>query len=195
MIYHIIIYEMYCNYQIHEELKNMMEPMCPFCDELLVEVNKAVELRCGEQELEIIDGMNTCINCGLVHGNYYTTEYFDFYENLHRMRRKSVYHRKYHIQNVLDSISFKNNVCLTYKQRKCIHKVFIEIDSVLHKVENGCKRMISVKYIITQLLKMFGLPYKDINVTKSKRTLKSYEQYWEKIQLLIGDRIQSIVNV
>ena len=191
----IMIYKIDCNSQIHDELKNMEECTCPYCDQLLVEVNKADELCCGEQELEIIDGMNTCINCGLVHGNYYTTEYFNFYENLYRMRRKSVYHRKYHIQNVLDSISFKNNVCLTYKQIKCIHKVFIEIDSVLHKVENGRKRMISVKYIITRLLKMFGLPYKDISVTKSKMTLKYYKQYWKKIQLLIGDRIQSIVNV
>ena len=172
-----------------------MEPMCPFCDELLVEVNKAAELCCGEEDIEIINGMDTCINCGLVHSYDYVPEYFDFYENLYKMQRKSVYHRKYHIQNVLDSLSFKNDVCLTYKQRKCIHKVFIEIDSVLHKVENGRKRMISIKYIITQLLKMFGLPYKDISVTKSKRTLKYYKQYWKKIQLLIGDRIQSIVNV
>ena len=186
---------MNCNYQIHDELKNMEECTCPYCDQLLVEVNKAAELCCGEQELEIIDGMNTCINCGLVHGNYYTTESFDFYENLYRMRRKSVYHRKYHIQNVLDSISFKHNICSTYKQRKQIHKVFIEMDSVSHKVENGRKRMMSIRYIIKQLFKMLGLPYKDISVTKSKRTLKSYEQYWEKIQLLIGDRIQSIVNV
>ena len=186
---------MNCNYQIHDELKNMEECTCPYCDQLLVEVNKAAELCCGEQELEIIDGMNTCINCGLVHGNYYTTESFDFYENLYRMRRKSVYHRKYHIQNVLDSISFKHNICSTHKQRKQIHKVFIEMDSVSHKVENGRKRMMSIRYIIKQLFKMLGLPYKDISVTKSKRTLKSYEQYWEKIQLLIGDRIQSIVNV
>ena len=69
------------------------------------------------------------------------------------------------------------------------------MDSVLHKVGDGRKRIMSIKYIIKQLFKMLGLPYKDINVTKSKRTLKSYEQYWEKIQSLIGDRIQSMVNV
>ena len=186
---------MNCNSQIHDELKNMEECTCPYCDQLLVEVNKVVEPCCGEQELEIIDGMNTCINCGLVHGYCCATESFNFYENLHRIRRKSVYNRKYHIQNVLDSISFNNDVCLTHKQREQIRKLFVKIDSVLHEVENGRKRMISIKYIITQLFKMFGLPYKDISVTKSKRTLKSYEQYWEKIQLLIGDRIQSIVNV
>ena len=88
---------MYCNSVIHDELKNMEECTCPYCDQLLVEVNKAAELCCGEQELEIIDGMNTCINCGLVHGNYYTIESFNFYDKMHLIRRKSVYNRKYHI--------------------------------------------------------------------------------------------------
>ena len=55
-----------CNTQIHNELKNMMESTCPFCDRLLVEVNKAVEPCCDEQELENIDGMNTCVNCGKI---------------------------------------------------------------------------------------------------------------------------------
>ena len=54
--------------------------------------------------------------------------------------------------------------------------------------------MISIKYVIKKLFKMLGLP-KDINVTKSKRTLTYYEQYWKKVRLLIGDRIQSIINV
>ena len=139
--------------------------------------------------------MNVCINCGLVHGYYYTTESFNFYDKMHLIRKKSIYHRKYHIENVLYSISSKNNIQLTHYKRKCIHKVFIEIDGVLCEVENGRKRIMSIKYIITQLLKMLGPPYKDISVTKSKRTLKSYEKYWEKIQSLIGDRIQSIVNV
>ena len=46
-----------------------------------------------------------------------------------------------------------------------------------------------------QLFKMLGLPYKDINVTKSKRTLKYYKQYWEKVQSLVGDKIQLIINM
>ena len=63
---------------------------------------------------ENVNGMNVSINCGLVYGYDYVTEYFNFYDNMHRIRRKSVYHRKYHIQNVLDSISFENDVCLTH---------------------------------------------------------------------------------
>ena len=81
----------------------MEECTCPYCDQILVEVNKAADLCCSDQDIATINGINTCINCGLAHGYDYVTEYFNFYENLHRIRWKSVYNRKYHIQNVLDS--------------------------------------------------------------------------------------------
>ena len=83
---------------------------------------------------------------------------------------------------------------MTYHQREQIYKVFVEIDSVLNEVNDGRKRMISIKYVIKQLFKMLGLPNKDISVTKSKRTLTYYKQYWKKVQSLIGDRIQLIIN-
>ena len=176
---------MCCDYQIHNELKSMEECNCPFCDQLLVEVYKVVELCCSEQDMKTVNGINICINCGSVHGYDYVTEYFDFYDKMHRIRQKSVYHQNYHIDNVLNSISFENNTQLTHKQRKQIHKVFIEIDDILHEVNDGHKRMISIKFIIMRLFKMLELPYKDIPVTKSKSKLKDYEQYWEKVQSLI----------
>ena len=180
-----------CDSVLHNELKNMEEPTCPFCDQLLVEVDKVVDPCCSEQDM---NGKNTCINCGVVNSDIYVTEYVNFYDNIHRIRQKSVYHRKYHIENVLDSIFSDNNIQLTYHQREQIYKVFVEIDSVLNEVNDGRKRMISIKYVIKQLFKMLGLPYKDINVTKSKRTLTYYKQYWKKVQSLIGDRIQLIIN-
>ena len=183
---------MACNSVIHDELKNKSEPMCYFCCQLFVVENKAVELCCSGEEMENIDGMNVCKNCGLVDGYVYVDEYINFHENMYRIRRKSIYNRKYHIENVLNSIS---EIQLTYQQREQIYKVFVEIDSVLNEVNDGRKRMISIKYVITKLFKMLRLPYKDINVTKSKRTLKYYKQYWKKVRLLIGDRIQSIINV
>ena len=95
---------------------------------------------------------------------------------------------------MLYSILIENNIQLTYHQREQIYKVFVEIDSVLSEVNDGRKRMISIKYVIKQLFKMLRLPYKDINVTKSKRTLTYYKQYWKNVQSLIGDKIQSIIN-
>ena len=96
---------------------------------------------------------------------------------------------------MLDSISSENNIQLTYHQREWIYKVFVEIDSVLNEVNDERKRMISIKYVVKQLFKMLELPYKDISVTKSKRTLKYYKKYWKKVQSLTGDRIQSIIKL
>ena len=191
---------MRCNTQIHNELKSMGEPTCPFCDRLLVEVDeveaeKVIESCCREQDMVNVNGMNVCINCGSVHGYDYVPEHVNFYENMYKIRRKSVYHRKYHIENVLNSICYRNRVQLTHNQRNRIYKVLAEIDSILYKINDGRKRMISIKFILKQLFKMLGLPYKDIQVTKSKKTVKYYKQYWEKVQLLIGDRIQSIISV
>ena len=138
---------MNCNSQIHDELKNMMQSTCPFCDRLLVEAHKVVDPCCDKQELETVNGMNICINCGSVHGYDYVPEYFNFYDNMHKIRRKSVYHRKYRIENVLDSIFSDNNIQLTYHKREKIYKVFVEIASVLNKVNDGRKRMISIKYV------------------------------------------------
>ena len=185
---------MYCNKIIHDDLINDGEPMCPFCDQQIAKVDKVVESCCSEWDIVNINGVNTCINCGLVNGYVFVNEYFNFYDNMHKIRRKSIYHRKYHIDDVLNNISYENNIQLTCHQREQIYKVFVEIDSVINKVNDGRKRMISIKYVIKELFKMLGLPYKDINVTKSKRTLKYYKKYWNKVQSLIGDRIQSIIN-
>ena len=95
---------------------------------------------------------------------------------------------------MLDDIFSENKIQLTYQQREQIYKVFVEIESVLNEVNDGRKRMISIKYVIKQLFKMLGLPYKDIKVTKSKRTLTYYKKKKKKVQSLIGDIIQLIIN-
>ena len=185
---------MSCNSQIHDELKNMGESSCPFCDQLLVEVDKVVEPCCSEQDMENINGMNVCLNCGSVRGYVYANERIDFYENMHRIRRKSVYHWKYHIDNVLNDICYGNGVELSYKQRHQIHKVFDEIGSILPLVNGTRKRMISTKFIIKQLFILLGIPSEFIKVTKSKKTLKFYNQYWAEILLLRSDRIIHIIS-
>ena len=76
---------MNCNSQIHDELKNMGEPTCFFCDQPLAEVNKADEPCCSERDMRNVNGMNTCVNCGSVHGCDYVMEYFNFYDNMHRI--------------------------------------------------------------------------------------------------------------
>ena len=89
---------MNCNMNIHDDLKENEELICPFCDKQLTTLQNAVEPCRSEQDMGTVNGMNICINCGLVHGCDYAPDYFNFYDNMHRIRQKSVYHRKYHIE-------------------------------------------------------------------------------------------------
>lgn len=48
----------------------------------------------------VFDKLNFCKSCGVVHGTVpITPEYIHFYENMHKIKKKNVYHRKYHIRN------------------------------------------------------------------------------------------------
>ena len=38
-----------------------------------------------------------------------------------------------------------------------------------------------------------GLPFNKIPISKSKKTLAFFQQYWAQIMLLIGDRIKGII--
>ena len=143
---------MICDYQIHNDLTYMGESTCPYCDQLLVKGDVVVNPCCSELGVSDVDGMNVCLNCGLVHSCVYADERIDFYENLHRIRRKSVYHRKYHIENVLNSMCFENGVKLSYKQRDKICKIFNEIGTAIPLLNLKRKRMIGTKFIIKQLL-------------------------------------------
>ena len=151
-IYLIQKYGNGCNSQIHDELKNMEESRCPYCDQLLVEGDKVAESCCSEPDMANKNGMNVCLHCGLVHGCEYAIEYLDFYENMYKIRRKSVYHRKYHIETVLNNICFENRIDLTHDQRDRIYRVFAEISDIIPTVNGRRKRLISTKYVIRQTI-------------------------------------------
>ena len=153
---------MSCNPQIHDELKNIGESKCPFCDKFLLECDKGVQSCCSNQHVESL----ICVNCGLVFGCEYATEYIDFYENIHKIRRKSVYHRKYHIENVPNTICYVNRVELTHDQRDQIYKIFLEIGTILNEVNGIRKRMISVNFIMRRIFEMMEISYKQIPITK-----------------------------
>ena len=143
---------MYCNSDIHDYLKES-EVVCPFCDEKIEDSNKKPkdDECCDNQEVITTDGMQVCRSCGVVQGYNYAKEYVDFYENRHRFIRKSVYNRKYHVNNNILKIQEKYG-------------------------------------------KMMGIPYRNIPISKSKKTLAFYDRYWTKIMFLIGDNIKSIIG-
>ena len=183
-----------CDVGIHDQFIKLEQSICPFCDELLIEgVKITVNICCDKQNIENVNSFNTCLNCGLVHG-YNTTdnEYIDFHTNIYKIRKKSVYNRFYYIENVLNKLCL-NGVELTNKQRGQIYKIFDLIDTIIPKVNNDRKRLISINYIIKMIFKMIKLPY-DVPISRSKKTIKYYKNYWDNVINLIGDKIQVIID-
>ena len=184
---------MNCNKDIHDELINMEEVVCPFCNQQLIEVKaKSSDTCCNEPDFVNDNKKIVCKNCGLVDGYEQVEEYVNFYENIHRIRRKSVYHRKYHVENVIN----KAGINISRDKIDKICRVFDEIEKIAPSIDNNRKRMISINFIIRQLLMLYmpDVPYKDIKITKSKKTLKYYGNYWKSIIDLIGDKIEKIIQ-
>ena len=183
------------NSEIHDSLKESGDISCPFCDKIL-DCNKKPkdDLCCDNQDIIMTDGMQVCRSCGVVQGYNFVKEYVNFYDNRHKFIRKSVYHREYHINNILLNIEEKYNIEVSCYQKNKIDLVFIEIGKILNEVNGTRKRMISVNFIMRRIFKMMGIPYKKIPTTKSKKTLAFYNQYWASIMSLIGDKMKSIVG-
>ena len=135
------------------------------------------------------DGYLVCKNCGQVHNYLTADEFVDFYENRHRITKKSVYHRKYHIWNVMNDTTQKNNIQKGYYNRENILRIFRLIDQVSPEVNIGRKRLISINFIIKQLFDILGIEYKIIPLTKSKETFSYYNQWLAQIWDLIKNDI------
>ena len=182
-----------CDTTIHNELININEPTCPFCDKLLIKGDTTADQCCDNQQIDDINGIQVCIDCGLVHSCLSKSDYIDFFENVYRIRRKSIYIRKYHIENIMNDLLLNQGVELTYDQRARIYKVFEHIGHILPQINGNRKRIISIRYILYNILEMMNLSY-NIDITKSKRTLAFYNRYWNQVMALIGDKIRSIID-
>ena len=190
---------MNCEIGLHEGLIKLREIVCPFCKQPLEDEKprESIEnyyLCCDSQDIINDNGMIVCQNCGIVQGYKKAREFINFYENIHRIKRKSIYHRKYHLNNILMDISTEHNITFSVEQKNKIMRIFSEIGKILPQINGERKRMISLNFILIQVLRMMDIPFNKISISKSKNTLASYQQYWTQIILLIGDRIKGIID-
>lgn len=185
---------MNCDVNVHDYLKEDGEIICPFCGIQLGDVLVTEEVCCENMNLIKDNGANVCGSCGSVHGYDLVNEYIDFYDNMYQIRRKSVYHREYHLRNRIDFLSSKNEVQITFKDKEKIIRIFCDIDKILPQINGNRKRMINIDFILKKIYKMMDIQEKYIKITKSKKTLAFYEKYWKDILLLIGDEIQSVIS-
>ena len=111
-----------------------------------------------------------CIICGKIYYEFYKNKYIDFYENMYKIRKKSIYIGKYHIQNVLSDIELKNKLPISRDIINRVCKTFDQINKVSPQVNKDRRRIISIKYIINKLFNHWNLKF-DIPITKSKKWL------------------------
>ena len=79
---------------------------------------------------------------------------------MYRIRRKSVYLRKDHILNVIDDMTRKNQIQISYNNREKILRIFALIDQIVPEVNTSRMLMISIRFILTQLFRVLGIKYK-----------------------------------
>ena len=135
-----------------------------------------------------------CINCGSVHGQLQAREFIDFYENKYKFYKTSIYIRKYHLLNEIDILRNKFRVDIDLMTRDKILRVFKIIEPVIQELNQNRKRMICSKFIIRNLLKFMKMDHFKIPITKSKKTLKNYQQYYNQIIDLKGSEIKKYLT-
>lgn len=160
----------YCDKNIHDELREMGHLVCDFCDLKFCDYkSKQEDLCCENVDLIKDDGANVCRSCASVHYYDYARENIDFYENIFKIRRKSVYHREYHLRNRIDFLSSKNKVQITFKDKEKIIRIFYEIDKILPQIKGDRKRMINIDFILKKIYKMMDIQEKYIKITNRRR--------------------------
>ena len=179
--------------ELHEELVNMEEVVCPFCNKQISKHTKKTDQCCNQPDI-VNDNTILCKNCGTVQGYKPLIEYVDFYENKHRFHRKSIYQRKYHLENIMNNIALKNGFQITVFHRNKILRIFDEIGKVVKSVNIDRKRMININFILKQIFRMLDLPFEKVKTSKSKKTIEMYRQYWTDILALAFDKIDKIVK-
>ena len=192
---------MNCDIELHESLIKSGDIVCPFCDQNLEDSDEKPRDRlvkyylcCDCQDIINNDGMIVCRSCGIVQGYETGREYVDFYENKYRIKQKSVYHREYHINNVLTDLSSKYRITFSVEHKNKILRIFAEIDKILPQINGERKRIISVNFILKKIFKLLSIEFNNLPITKSEKTLASYEKYWKQIYTIIDHKMKEIIK-
>ena len=139
------------------------------------------------QNLMLKDNVCFCLFCVL----NYKVHILIFIKNMYKIKRKSIYHRKYHIENILNDLT----VNTFFDQRLKIYRIFNIIDKVMKNVNGQRKWMTSVKYILKNIFITIDIPHDEIKVTlKYRKTHNYYNQWWKQVFHLIKHNVQKVIT-
>ena len=154
---------MNCNIELHESLIESGDIVCPFCNQNLEDSDEKPQYRLAKYD-------SCCESSEIINDNL-MLGYVNFYENRHKLKRKSFYHREYHLNNKISDIEEKYNIKISYHQKCKIDQLFIEIGKIINEVNGTRKRTISINFILRKVLSMMKLPFDNIPISKSKKNV------------------------
>ena len=135
-------------------------------------------LCCKDKSLVRKNGEVVCKFCGQVSHYEMAIENKNYW-----IRRKSKYHRKYHIKNILNDILLQNYIYPSVEESCNLIRVFENVALVFFKLYPKRKRLIKFKFIIYKIFVEEGLEeYNIFSVSLSDKALKKYNEIWEVIK-------------
>ena len=135
---------MNCNPEIHDEMITMeyVKGNCTFCDQQLQEIIIKQYPCCYKQSTITDNGVSICQSCGTVNGYQTAKEYINFYKNKYKIVKKSIYERKYHLENTINDICNKYKLYISSHNKTKIYTylIFKEINKILPQINSNGKR-------------------------------------------------------
>ena len=135
-------------------------------------------LCCKDKSLVSKNGEVVCKFCGQVSHYEMAIENKNYW-----IRRKSKYHRKYHIKNILNDNLLQNYIYLSVEETYNLFRAFENVALVFFRLYPKRKRLIKFKFIIYKIFVEEGLEeYNIFSVFLSEKAEKKYNEIWDRIK-------------
>ena len=140
--------------------------------------NTSYKKCCNNERLLNVNGEVLCKFCGQV---FYYEMVNDF--NTVRIKKKSIYQRKYHMKNILQTKIEQNYIYFTVKEMDEFISIFNKIELLFPQLYPSRKKFIKFDYLFHKILQFMNSEACKIFVNGvSKGTLKKYNEIWDSIK-------------
>ena len=176
---------MYSNKIVHVELNEVIRCYQQIKERSMI-VEKCWEKQCSENKDHVI----ACTNCEQ-DGNKPMKEFCSFHDSNYKIIGRSIYLRKYFLNKVIFNRTKKYEIIIITKN-KSKKTVFEKINNASLQINGNRKPMININFIM--ILNDMQINIDDIRITKSKKTLSYYHNYWNNILKLFDNDYNIILN-
>ena len=162
-----------CDKIIHDYLISSGEVLCPFCDKVIHNPTTPKPPSCCEKKyVSIVDGVDTCINCGAVLRCHFVQDCY-----YKKPQKKLPYNIKYGVQDILNA----SNQFISLADRATIVRVVKQASTQLKKIFPNEYRLINLNYLISKIISHHQM---NITIPVKKMSKKAIQKYQNIISCL-----------